>query len=121
MNAIASTLGLTAEYREADFVEIIPAVQGGTFDLGMSSLTDTKDREQIVDFVTYFSAGSLGPPHGLRRQPDNACGKKVAVQAGTFQQVAELPARSKACTDQRCDQLIPTSVEGHIKRAEAMP
>ena len=26
-------------------------------------------------------------------------GKKVAVQAGTFQEAVELPSRSKACTD----------------------
>jgi polar amino acid transport system substrate-binding protein len=100
MNAIASTLGLTAEYREADFAKIIPAIQGGTFNVGMSSFTDTKEREASVDFVTYFSAGSLwAKPKGSDIGPDNACGKKVAVQATTTQEVDELPARSKACTD----------------------
>ena len=100
MNAIASTLGLTAEYREADFSKIIPSIQGGTFNVGMSSFTDTKEREQTVDFVTYFSAGSLwAKPKGSDIDPDNACGKKVAVQATTTQEVDELPARSKACTD----------------------
>ena len=57
MDAIATTLGLTAEYREADFDKIIPAIQAGTYNVGMSSFTDTKEREQTVDFVTYFSAG----------------------------------------------------------------
>ena len=100
MNAIASTLGLTAEYREADFAKIIPAIQGGTFNVGMSSFTDTKEREQTVDFVTYFSAGSLwAQPKGADVDPDNACGKKVAVQATTTQEIDELPAKSKACTD----------------------
>jgi len=100
MNAIASTLGLTAEYREADFAKIIPAIQGGTFNVGMSSFTDTKEREASVDFVTYFSAGSLwARPKGSDIGPENACGKKVAVQATTTQEVEELPARSKACTD----------------------
>jgi polar amino acid transport system substrate-binding protein len=100
MNAIASTLGLTAEYREADFAKIIPAIQGGTFNVGMSSFTDTKEREQQADFVTYFSAGSLwARPKGSDVGPDNACGKKVAVQATTTQEVDELPARSKTCTD----------------------
>jgi len=100
MNAIASTLGLTAEYREADFAKIIPAIQGNTFNVGMSSFTDTKEREQTVDFVTYFSAGSLWARRpGTDIGPDNACGKKVAVQATTTQEVDELPARSKACTD----------------------
>ena len=100
MNAIASTLGLTAEYREADFAKIIPAIEGDTFNVGMSSFTDTKEREATVDFVTYFSAGSLwAKPKGSDIGPDNACGKKVAVQSTTTQEVDELPARSKTCTD----------------------
>jgi len=100
MNAIASTLGLTADYREADFDKIIPSIDGGAFNVGMSSFTDTKEREKTVDFVTYFSAGSLwAKPSGSDISPDNACGKKVAVQSTTVQETEELPARSKTCTD----------------------
>ena len=100
MNAIAATLGLTAEYREADFAKIIPSIQGGTFNVGMSSFTDTKEREQTVDFVTYFSAGILWAQRpGTPIDPNNACGKKVAVQATTTEETDELPAKSKACTD----------------------
>src|SRR6185312_12860285 len=94
------TLGLTPEYREADFAKIIPSIQGETFNIGMSSFTDTKEREQTVDFVTYFSAGILWAQRpGTPIDPNNACGKKVAVQATTTQEVDELPAKSKACTD----------------------
>ena len=100
MDAIAATLGLTANYREADFAKIIPSIQGGTFNVGMSSFTDTKEREETVDFVTYFSAGSLWAQRaGAGIDPENACGKKVAVQATTTQETEELPARSKKCTD----------------------
>lgn len=100
MNAIAATLGLTPEYREADFAKIIPSIQGGTFDVGMSSFTDTKEREATVDFVDYFSAGTLwAQKAGGSVDPKNACGKKVAVQATTVQETDELPAKSKACTD----------------------
>jgi polar amino acid transport system substrate-binding protein len=100
MNAIAATLGLTAEYREADFAKIIPSIQGGTFNVGMSSFTDTKEREQSVDFVDYFSAGTLWAQRsGGSVDPNNACGKKVAVQATTVQETEELPAKSKACTE----------------------
>jgi polar amino acid transport system substrate-binding protein len=100
MNAIAATLGLTPEYREADFAKIIPSIQGGTYNVGMSSFTDTKEREQSVDFVTYFSAGiqwAQRPGSGI--DPNNACGKKVSVQATTTEETEELPAKSKACTD----------------------
>jgi polar amino acid transport system substrate-binding protein len=78
MNAIASTLGLTADYREADFAKIIPSIQGGTFDVGMSSFTDTKEREKSVDFVTYFSAGIL-----WAQRPDNPIDpNKACTDAG---------------------------------------
>jgi polar amino acid transport system substrate-binding protein len=100
MNAVAATLGLTADYREADFAKIIPSIQQGTFNVGMSSFTDTKEREQSVDFVTYFSAGILWaqrPDNPI--DPNNACGKKVAVQATTTEETEELPAKNKACTD----------------------
>jgi polar amino acid transport system substrate-binding protein len=101
MNAIAQTLGLTVDYREeTDFSKIIPAIQGGTYNVGMSSFTDTKQREQQVDFVTYFSAGSLWAQRaGDNIDPNNACGKKVAVESTTVQDTEELPAKTKACTD----------------------
>ncbi len=71
MNAIAGTLGLTTDYRESDFAKIIPSIQGGTYNVGMSSFTDTKEREESVDFVTYFSAGIQwaqrpGSPESIR-------------------------------------------------------
>jgi polar amino acid transport system substrate-binding protein len=100
VNAVAATLGLTPEYREADFAKIIPSIQGDTFNIGMSSFTDTKEREQTVDFVTYFSAGILWAQRpGTPIDPNNACGKKVAVQATTTEETEELPTKSKACTD----------------------
>ena len=42
MNAVARTLGLTPDYRETAFESIIPSVQGGDFNVGMSSFTDTR-------------------------------------------------------------------------------
>jgi polar amino acid transport system substrate-binding protein len=98
MNAIASVLGVTADYRESDFDKIIPSITGGTYDVGMSSFTDTKEREQTVDFVTYFSAGVLWAQRsGNPIDPNNACGKKVSVQATTTEDTTEVPAKSDAC------------------------
>ena len=100
MNAVAAVLGLRVDYRESDFAKIIPSIDGGTYNVGMSSFTDTKEREKQVDFVTYFSAGTLWAQRpGEAIDPNNACGKKVAVQATTIQETDELPAKSKACVD----------------------
>jgi ABC-type amino acid transport substrate-binding protein len=99
MDAIARTLGLTPDYRETSFDKIIPSVVGGAFNVGMSSFTDTKAREQVADFVTYYNAGTLWAERsGNPVDPNNACGKKVAVQATTIQDTIELPAKIAACT-----------------------
>jgi polar amino acid transport system substrate-binding protein len=98
LDATAKVLGLTTDYRQADFSKIVPAVKAGTYDIGMSSFTDNKQREASVDFVDYFSAGVLwASPAGKTVDPTNACGLKVAVQATTTEE-QEMPALSKACT-----------------------
>ena len=100
LNAVAATLGLATDYREADFAKIIPSIQQGTYNVGMSSFTDTKEREKSVDFVDYFSAGILWAQRpGSSIDPNDACGKKVAVQATTTEETDELPAKSKKCVD----------------------
>lgn len=99
LDATAKVLGLTTDYRQADFSKIVPAVKTGTYDIGMSSFTDNKEREKTVDFVTYFSAGILwGAQKGKTIDPMNACGLTVAVQSTTTEQTDELPAKNKACT-----------------------
>jgi polar amino acid transport system substrate-binding protein len=98
MDATAKVLGLKTQYRQADFSKIVPAISTGTYDIGMSSFTDNKEREKTVDFVTYFSAGILwASKAGKTVDPMNACGLTVAVQSTTTEQTDELPAKNKAC------------------------
>jgi polar amino acid transport system substrate-binding protein len=99
MDATAKVLGLKTSYRQADFDKIVPAIKGGTYDIGMSSFTDNKLREKTDDFVDYFSAGILwaAKKGGKKVNPTNACGLTVSVQATTTEQTDELPALNKAC------------------------
>lgn len=98
MNAIGRTLGLKPEYRETAFEAIIPSVRAEDFKVGMSSFTDTADRESAVDFVTYFKAGTLWAQRpGSTVDPDNACGLRVGVSYGALQETDEIPAKSEAC------------------------
>jgi polar amino acid transport system substrate-binding protein len=99
--AIASTLGLKAKLINSDFETIIPGLAAGRYDLGVSSFTDTKEREKTVDFVDYFSAGisfyaksSANP--GVSTVAD-LCGKTVAAEKGTVE-AEEAEAQSKKCT-----------------------
>jgi polar amino acid transport system substrate-binding protein len=99
-NAIGAKLGVKMNYTIAKFDNIIPSITGGRYDIGVSSFTDTTEREKQVDFVNYYNAGILwASQKGKTVDPDNACGLKVAVEAGTYEDTDEVPAKSKACTD----------------------
>lgn len=96
---IAGELGLKVEYQELLFDSILPRIEGGAIDVGVGSFTDTVERQQVVDFVNYYSAGSLWAARpGSTIDPENACGLTVAVMRDGTQHLTELPARSEACT-----------------------
>jgi len=97
-DAMAAKLGLTTEYQISSFDKIIPSITGGTYDIGLSSFTDNEEREKVVDFVNYYAAGiQWAQQIGKAVDPDNACGLTVAVQATTYEETDELPAKSDAC------------------------
>jgi polar amino acid transport system substrate-binding protein len=97
-DAVAGKLGLKAEFQVARFENIIPGIVGGKIDIGESSFTDTALREKQVDFVNYYIAGiQWASATGKVVDPDNACGLKVAVQATTYQDTVEVPAKNAAC------------------------
>jgi polar amino acid transport system substrate-binding protein len=97
-DAIAARLGLKPSFQVARFENIIPGIVGGRIDIGESSFTDTVVREKQVDFVNYYVAGiQWASAAGKVVDPNNACGLKVAVQATTYQDTVEVPAKSAAC------------------------
>ncbi|HMJ34516.1 MAG TPA: ABC transporter substrate-binding protein [Baekduia sp.] len=99
--ALAGVLGLKADVKNATFDSIIPGLAAHKYDLGMSSFTDTREREKTVDFVTYFSAGTsfyVKAQGGLTVNTlADLCGKTVAVEKGTTQQ-ADAEGQSKKCS-----------------------
>ncbi|MDO4241471.1 MAG: ABC transporter substrate-binding protein [Microbacteriaceae bacterium] len=100
VEALGKKLGVKIEWQIASFDSIIPNVQGGRYDMGSSSFTDTVERQKSVDFVDYYKAGSLwASAKGKTVDPDKACGLTVAVQATTVQDTEELPAKDKACQE----------------------
>ncbi len=102
-HAIGQVLGLKVDMVNATFDTIIPGLASGKYNLGMSSFTDTKERQKTVDFVTYFIAGtsfyvkaSGGPD--IKSLAD-LCGHKVAVEKGTTQQ-ADAQGQEPKCASQ---------------------
>ncbi len=104
-NALGQVLGLTVTVQPASFDGILAGLNAGRYDIGMSSFTDTKEREQSVNFVTYFSAGTstmvlAGNPKNIQSVTD-LCGLSVGAENGTTQ----------------LDQLNDATVEGSVVKA----
>ena len=96
-NAVAAKLGLKVNYTIATFDNILPAVKGGKYDVGVSSFTDTKEREANFDFANYYSAGiQWATQKGKKVDPNNACGLIVGIQTGSVE-VDDVKIKSDAC------------------------
>ncbi|MBV2154986.1 ABC transporter substrate-binding protein [Kitasatospora sp. SUK 42] len=85
--AIAARLGLKLELSNSSFDGLIPGLQAGRYDLVMSSMTDSEQRRQAVDFVDYFRTGGVimtkkGNPEGIKSLED-LCGRKVVLAKGS--------------------------------------
>jgi len=101
--ALGQVMGLKVNVVNATFESIIPGLAAKKYDLGMASFTDTREREKVVDFVTYFSAGtSFYAKQGgatLTGGLAGLCGKTVAAEKGTTQ-VDDATAQGKKCKAQ---------------------
>jgi polar amino acid transport system substrate-binding protein len=98
-NAVAAKLGLKTQWQTAAFDAIIPGVSSKKYNVGVSSFTINKERLAEATMVSYYQAGTQwAAKTGASVTADDACGKKVAVQAGTVQ-VKDISDRSKKCTD----------------------
>jgi polar amino acid transport system substrate-binding protein len=98
-NALGAVLGVKFEFSNVGFDSIIPSL-GNRYDLGMSSFTDNKEREQTVDMVVYANVGTNFMVAGDSSLAPNTvadlCGKSAAVEKGTVQLDA-LEAQKKKC------------------------
>jgi len=87
VNAVARVMGLEAEFIQAEFASIIPAI-GTKYEVGFSEFSIRPDRMEQVNMITYHETGSswsvaAGNPSGF--DPESPCGYSVGVQTGTIQ------------------------------------
>ncbi|GGP74665.1 hypothetical protein GCM10010247_55020 [Streptomyces calvus] len=98
-DAMGKQLGVTFEFENGTFDTLLGGLRSDRYDIAMSAMTDTKDRQEGVDsetgkkvgegvdFVDYFTAGvsiytKKGDDQGIKTWAD-LCGKKLVVQRGT--------------------------------------
>ena len=107
-NALGQVLGLKVTVEPASFDGIIAGINAGRYDMSLSSFTDTKAREESVNFVTYYEVGTstmvlAGNPQNITTVTD-LCGRPVGAENGTTQLALLNDATVdgsvvKACTD----------------------
>ena len=101
MRAMGALMGLTVKFVDVSFDTIVRGVAAGNYDVGASSITDTKKRERTVTFVDYYFAGTSFYQKSYVYTNVSAlgdlCGHLVAVNKGTTEQ-EEATAQSAICT-----------------------
>ena len=99
-NAIAEEMGRDGcEFRNVTFDGLIPALNAGRFEIIMSAMSDTPERQEQIDFVDYFNVGTSilvakGNPEGIESL-DDLCGKTIGLQRGTTQEEVANEQKSK--------------------------
>lgn len=84
------------------FDDLGAAVKTGRFQMALSAISDTSQREKLVDFVDYFVAGagimaSKGNPYRISSLKA-LCGHSVTVESGTSYE-GDLRTHSDACEE----------------------
>ena len=97
--ALADELGVSAEFTNTGFDGIIGSLETERFDILMSAMTVTEERQKEIDFIPYFDAGTdilvaEGNPKNVKSIEDLS-GLTVGVQIATIQ-VDQLQAANDA-------------------------
>lgn len=110
LTEIASRLDLKLEYVQGEYAALIPGLEAGRFDMASGGISDTEEREQIVDFVNYMvSGGSI-----LLRAEDagkystimDFCGKSISTMLGGRTIMGAVEAASAKCIEAGKESII---------------
>ncbi|WP_393060426.1 ABC transporter substrate-binding protein [Streptomyces sp. LN549] len=111
--ALGKELGVEFQFENGTFDTLVTGLRAKRYNLVMSAMTDSKERQEGidpetgkkvgegVDFIDYFTAGvsiytKKGDDQGIKTWAD-LCGKKIAVQRNTVSNDLA-KAESKKCT-----------------------
>lgn len=100
--ALEPILGVEFEWVDTPFPGLIPGLEAGEFDMIWGSITDTVEREEILDFVDYHMDGALllvesGNPREID-ELEGTCGLSIGALSGSFQ-IEMLEEQAAACED----------------------
>jgi polar amino acid transport system substrate-binding protein len=118
-NALAKELGVTLEWQESAFEQLLPSLATGRVDMILSGLSDRPARREASDFINYLNSGVQFYVLASRadvKAPIDLCGKTVGTSRST-----SFPAEIKTWSDTNCVAAgkPPITVEGTSDNAAA--
>ncbi|MDP9182421.1 MAG: ABC transporter substrate-binding protein [Actinomycetota bacterium] len=123
---IGDLLGVKLVFHNGTFNGLIPSLTSKRIDLIMSAMSDSKKRQQSVDFVDYFVVGTSiivkkGNPEGITTL-DDLCGKTIAIQQGTTQDDVAEAQKAKCGANKLSILKFPTDPEAllQVKQGRAV-
>lgn len=121
--AIGERMGLSVALKGVDFDTIVPDLAAGDYDMALSSLTVTDEREAAGDMVSYFLAGSGFFSNAEARTDiagiEDLCGKSVALASGVVQ-VDDAERQSDECVSNGDKPVEVLEFESQAQAVEAV-
>ncbi|MDJ1158036.1 ABC transporter substrate-binding protein [Chelatococcus sp. SYSU_G07232] len=85
--AVAKELGVTVEWQEIAFAQMLPSLQTGRVDMVLAGMSDLPSRRETVDFVDYMKSGAqfytITALAKDIKTPEDLCGKSVGASRST--------------------------------------
>lgn len=101
-DALEKQLGVTMNFDNIAFDAIIPGLASARYDMAMSAMSDTVERQKAVNFLDYFSAGGGVMTSTANAEKyktlDDLCGAHVGIVKGTTEDADAIEA-SKKCEE----------------------
>ncbi|GAA4377782.1 ABC transporter substrate-binding protein [Paeniglutamicibacter cryotolerans] len=116
-------LGVTMKFDNIAFDAIIPGLSSARYDMAMSAMSDTVERQKVVNFLDYFSAGggimTSTANASTYKTLDDLCGTHVGIVKGTTED-ADAAAASKKCEDAGKEKIEVTIFAGQNQAVLAL-
>ncbi len=129
LNLLAEELGVELVIEKMDFDSVLPGIQAGKYDIGVSGITITDERKENADFTNpYFMAAQVIV---VKEGSSITCkadleGKKISVQTGTTAEdyctkngyeVSAFQANNDACSALTTDKVDAWVVDNEVALA----
>jgi polar amino acid transport system substrate-binding protein len=84
--ALGKVLGVTMEWQDSSFAQLIPSLQSGRADMILSGISDLPARRETLNFIDYLNSGAQFytlVKNTAIKSPEDLCGKQVGTVRST--------------------------------------